>query len=169
MPRKPKKGLAQSVGGDALNRPKKKKVGRPSKYNPDIHPKMAIELMSEGKSRSQVYAEIGVALSTFQEWERIHPEFQVALKEGYKLAKAWWEEKARIAVEKHDNKFPATLWMMNMTNRFGYVSSKVQANQDIRADIKQSIKVTQQQKQETAEDILNVVGDLQPTASVKDH
>jgi hypothetical protein len=69
-------------------------TGRPSKYN-EAYDNLIVEEMSQGKSIAAFAAEIGVARSTIQEWEKQYPTFSVALKAGKAKCAAWWEERLR--------------------------------------------------------------------------
>jgi len=60
----------------------KKKMGRPSRYNPDIHPDTARSLARKGKTNQQIAEAIGVNLDTVQVWINTYPDFSEALKEG---------------------------------------------------------------------------------------
>ena len=60
----------------------KKKMGRPSRYNPDIHPDTARSLARKGKTNLQIAEAIGVNLDTVQTWINTYPDFSDALKEG---------------------------------------------------------------------------------------
>ena len=73
-------------------------TGRPSKYN-EAYDSLIIEEMSQGKSIAAFAAEIGVARSTIQEWEKQYPTFSVALKTGKAKCAAWWEERIRAIVK----------------------------------------------------------------------
>lgn len=59
-----------------------KKMGRPTKYNPEEHPKLARELTGNGKTQADMAEAFGVARSTLEEWINAHPEFSVAIKLG---------------------------------------------------------------------------------------
>jgi hypothetical protein len=60
----------------------KKKTGRPSRYNPDLHPDTARSLARKGKTNHQIAEALGVNLDTVQTWINTYPEFSEALKEG---------------------------------------------------------------------------------------
>lgn len=82
-----------------------------------------LELMSNGASIVEVAAEIGVNRDTI--YERCNPdsptydkEFSDTIKKGRELCEAWWMKEARTALK--DKQFNATLWYMNMRNRFGW-------------------------------------------------
>ena len=102
------------------------RVGRPSKYKPEMC-EQAIELMKEGASLVEVAAEIGVRRSTIYDWmdeesDRYIEEFSDTIKRGVELSQSWWEKQGRTnLVNKYQNdSFNASLWYMNMKNRFGW-------------------------------------------------
>lgn len=101
---------------------KKAPVGRPSKYTPDMLPKI-IELMKEGASLVEVAVELDIDQDTLQDWKnpespRYNEAFSVTIKKGLAHSKAWWERKGRKNLENRD--FRDALWYMNMKNRFGW-------------------------------------------------
>lgn len=95
----------------------RKTTGRPSKYKPEMCDQV-IELMKEGASLVEVAAELGICKDTVHEWKKTNDEFSDSIKRGVQLSAAWWERKGRTSLENRD--FSATLWYMNMKNRFGW-------------------------------------------------
>lgn len=91
--------------------------GRPTKYKPEMC-QIAINEMADGASKCEVAGVLGVTESTIYEWVKDHKEFSEAIKEGEQLSAAWWQAKGRKNLENKD--FSATLWYMNMKNRFGW-------------------------------------------------
>jgi len=63
---------------------KKKKIGRPSRYNPIYHPKIVELLTRIGKTDKEVSKEIGISEVTLNDWKKKHPEFLKSLKKGKK-------------------------------------------------------------------------------------
>lgn len=59
-----------------------KKPGRPTVYNPEEHPKVAREQTGNGRTLADLAKLLGVARSTIEEWQNVHPEFSVAIKLG---------------------------------------------------------------------------------------
>lgn len=57
-------------------------AGRPSKYDPDEHPKLARELTGNGKTQAEMAELFGVCRATIETWQVEHPEFLVAVKLG---------------------------------------------------------------------------------------
>lgn len=61
---------------------KKKKRGRKSLYNPEIHPKKAGDLALMGKTNPEIAAALGVTAETLNQWRRQFPEFADAVKKN---------------------------------------------------------------------------------------
>jgi DNA-binding XRE family transcriptional regulator len=57
-------------------------MSRPTKYNPDEHPKLARELTGMGRTQADMAEAFDVARSTIELWMKEHPEFSVAIKLG---------------------------------------------------------------------------------------
>ncbi len=57
-------------------------MSRPSDYEPEEHPKAVHLLSSNGKSYRAIAEALGIALSTFERWLKIHPAFQVHYRLG---------------------------------------------------------------------------------------
>jgi hypothetical protein len=65
-----------------------KKVGTPSKYNPDQHPFMAWALAIRGRTNKEIAAGLSISTGTLHAWSRSHPEFLSSLKAGKDVADA---------------------------------------------------------------------------------
>ena len=59
-----------------------KKVGRPSFYNPDEHPKAARLLAANWKTHTEMAEAIGVERHTISDWIVRYPEFAAAIELG---------------------------------------------------------------------------------------
>jgi hypothetical protein len=92
-------------------------AGRPTKYDPAMC-ETVIHLGVLGKSRCQIAASLGVAMSTLQLWEKQHSAFSAALQESRDLSQCWWEDEAQKSL--HDPTMQTGLWYANMKNRFGW-------------------------------------------------
>ena len=56
--------------------------GRPTKFNKDFHPKLALLLAEKGLTLPQIAEQMNVAPSTVSKWQVEHAEFSEALKNG---------------------------------------------------------------------------------------
>ena len=106
----------------------KPSLGEPSKYK-QRYCMTVIEEMAEGKDVETVAVEMGITKKTFYKWCRVHPEFGLARRIGVELSKRWWVEIGRLNLKSRE--FNHILWMMNMTNKFGYLSSRVKEHRKI--------------------------------------
>jgi len=61
---------------------KKKKRGRKSLYNPEIHPQKAGDLALMGKTNPEIAGALGVTPETLNQWRRQFPEFADAIKKN---------------------------------------------------------------------------------------
>lgn len=113
-------------------------VGRPTDYRPDWMLAKVVDLMSEGASKTEVAAELGVTKETLYQWINKYPEFSDAIKKGEGLCEAWWEKQGRKSM--HDQKFNASLWYMNMKNRFKW-SDRQEQTIDLTANISTAQKI----------------------------
>lgn len=90
--------------------------GRPTKYDPAML-EAIIACGGEGMSKAEMAVEIGIARSTFDEWENNNPAFSEAVKDAVSRSQAWWERKGRVATFESAG-FNATSYIFNMKNRF---------------------------------------------------
>lgn len=98
--------------------------GRKTKWRPDM-PERAKAMMADGFSKEAVAGEFNVSEETLYKWIRERPDFAEAIKEGDKLSHKWWEDRGREACSDPLNGlFNATVWIMQMKNRFGYKDVK---------------------------------------------
>ena len=99
--------------------------GPKTKYKPQycMH---VIKEMAKGHSLLVVSIEMGFMPSRLYSWAKKNPEFKYALDVGRKLCKRWWLRQGHDNLYNKD--FNNVLWMMIMSNVYGWSSSKVQAN-----------------------------------------
>ena len=95
----------------------KNKVGRPSKYDPQMVARVK-ELFSEGASKAEICLELDICFDTFQDYQTKYPEFLEAVKKGMQVSQGWWEMKGRKATMGGVDGFNATSFIFNMKNRF---------------------------------------------------
>lgn len=56
--------------------------GRPSKYNPDLHPLLAEYMATAGLTDAQMAEKLGITPQTLNNWKKDHTEFFDSLKIG---------------------------------------------------------------------------------------
>lgn len=60
--------------------------GRPTKYNPEFHPPLVKALAEQGKTVTEICAEMKISTSTFVLWQQNYPEFSIAIKDAREKA-----------------------------------------------------------------------------------
>ena len=94
-------------------------VGRPTDYRPE-HCDAVIEYGKLGKSLAWMSAELGVARSTLQLWEKEIPEFSVAMTQARAYSQAWWEDAGQnnMLLAPGVGTFNGSVWSRSMAARF---------------------------------------------------
>jgi transposase-like protein len=93
------------------------KVGRPTKYTPDM-PERVLECLSAGKSVAQFARDLGVTRRTIYNWADEHPEFMHALSRAQENSEAAWMDKIEAMMTSRDVNVP--LVKLYLANRFGW-------------------------------------------------
>jgi hypothetical protein len=101
---------------------KKFKLGRPSKYDSEVHPRQVLALMKMGYSMVQVASKLNLILSNLMDWSQNHPEFSRALILGNQACETWWIGALRQGMF-HPN-FKVSAWAMFMGNKFKWRNPK---------------------------------------------
>jgi len=114
------------------------KIGAPTKYDPSWMLARVTDLMADGASKVEVAASLGIRGETLYQWIKEYPDFSDAIKKGEELCAAWWEKNGRVNLQ--NEKFNATLWYMNMKNRFRWADRQEQ-KVDLAANITVSDKI----------------------------
>jgi hypothetical protein len=110
------------------------KGGRP-KEGLDTLPKgwqlKILDMYENGASDVEVRAWIwkqrgSFSTDLFDRWIKEEPAFSETIKTGRALSHAWWENMGRtqLMVDNDGPKLNATLWYMNMKNRFGWADKQ---------------------------------------------
>ena len=94
-------------------------AGRPTDYRPE-YCDAVIEYGAQGKSLTWMSAEMGVARSTLQLWEKDIPEFSVAMTQARALSQKWWEDAGQdnMLIAPGKGTFNASVWSRSMAARF---------------------------------------------------
>ena len=91
----------------------KRPVGRPTAYRPEMCEQL-IEAMAGGHSAEAGAAKIGISARSLFEWQKLHPEFLMAIQEGRHRAVLFWESLAiDVARGKPGNSQMITLALKN--------------------------------------------------------
>jgi len=88
------------------------------KHYHQSYAKTVLHIMSEGGSIYSVARRIGCSRNTLYKWAERYEDFALALEVGRDMSRGWWEEMGQLNV--WNKNFNSTLWMMNMSNRFGW-------------------------------------------------
>jgi transposase len=104
--------------------PKKRPVGRPSKYKPEYCERI-IQLADEGKGPAEYAVDFGIDRTTLYDWAAAHEDFSTALSRAKTHEQAWWEKAARGGM--YLDKFNALVWKTSVQARFrdDYTERKV--------------------------------------------
>lgn len=127
-------------------------VGRPTKYTPEKCNQI-IELMSQGKSIEVASIEMGIHVTNLYQWVKIHQEFRYALKIARQLCERWWMEQGRKNIA--NKNFNHILWMMNMSNRFNWLTSK--SKKEITSKMMKTYDIKVKPDDEKAAEILDIL------------
>lgn len=95
--------------------PKKRPVGRPSKYKPEFCERI-LEMAAEGMSFAEYAAEFGVDRASMYRWSEEHEDFRTALTRAKILEQSWFEREARLNMR--NKEFNANLWYRCAASRF---------------------------------------------------
>ena len=94
-------------------------LGRPTDYRPEYCESVQ-EFGRMGKSIAWMAAELGVARSTIQLWEKEIPEFSSAMTQARLYSQQWWEDMGQehLMVAPGQGTFQASVWSRSMAARF---------------------------------------------------
>jgi len=110
------------------------KVGRPLytvEKMEDLKPNWqeeVLELASKGASEVEIRALLDISQELFYRWLKDEPKFSITIKKAKELCRVWWESEGRVNLK--DQRFSATLWYMNMKNRFGWADKTENKNEN---------------------------------------
>lgn len=96
-------------------KPKKRPVGRPSKYDPEFcH--VVLALADDGLGPAAYAVQFDVDKATLYRWAQEHPDFATALQKAKAREQVWWEQQGRMGL--FADKFNATVWQKTMAAKF---------------------------------------------------
>lgn len=94
----------------------KRAPGRPTAYRPEYCYRV-VELMAEGRSLDGCAALLGVHPDSLNEWQRVHPEFSVAVRAGRAAATAFWEGRLLDVAQGGSGNAQAIQWALRNRSR----------------------------------------------------
>lgn len=127
----------RALEGETLPLPTEKR-SEPIPYSDDL-PAECVELGRQGLSEAQIAAHWAIDIETMREWGDQYPALKAALSRARTAMRAWWEEKARSAIVKGDNRFPAGAWSQVMRARFSEYDDKQLA--PVVIDLRQLVQI----------------------------
>ncbi len=90
--------------------------GRPTLYSAELCD-LVMAAGSEGKSKAQIAALLGISRQCWHDWCEAHADFLDAVKEAEFRALAWWEENGQRGITM-GKEFNAAAYCFQMKNRF---------------------------------------------------
>jgi len=90
--------------------------GRPTSYRPEYCTRV-VELMAEGRSLDGCASQLGVHPDSLNEWQKVHPEFSVAVRAGRAAATAWWEARLLDVAQGGQGNAQAIQWALRNRSR----------------------------------------------------
>lgn len=85
-------------------------------YDPKVHPKLLLELLSNGKHLVSFIRAVEVTKDTVMAWIEKYPEFEEAYKLGESYAYDWWLDLGMINAD--NEAWDNTVWKYTMNTRF---------------------------------------------------
>jgi hypothetical protein len=99
-------------------------AGRPTDYKPEYCDKL-VKHMAEGFSFEAFGGVVGCAASTLYVWEKLHPEFKDAKREGVSKSMQFWELTLKAGILGRIKGFSASCLIFLLKNRFGYSDAPI--------------------------------------------
>ena len=96
-------------------------------FTPDLIDE-CIALGGCGLSDAETAAHWAISTAELYAMAELHAPLAMVLTRARTAAEAWWERKARDAVNLKDNRFPAGAWAMVMRARFANYRERVEVN-----------------------------------------
>lgn len=115
-------------------------MARPSKYDPEFHPKSYIELSRQGKWKAQICSAWEISRDTLHRWgkDESKPEVSEAIKKGDECREDWWQEEGKKLMRGEYSKGNAAIYCFLMKNGFGY-KDKVETTHNVSEETKKLI------------------------------
>lgn len=95
-----------------------KKKGPPSSYSPDFID-IVPNVIKDGETLNALCVELHICKDTMRVWREENPAFDTAIKAALCNSELWWERLGKDRIG--DKEFNATLYIVQMRNRFGWM------------------------------------------------
>lgn len=107
-------------------------AGRPPLKFPEGWKESLLELGKKGKGPVHMAKAMGMAKSTFYEYIKKDQEFSDAFEAAMLECEIWWQNVGQegLFMGGKDNPFQSSLYALQMSNRFGWNSSKNESKID---------------------------------------
>ena len=125
----------KSIDVDNIKEIVKRGPGQPTKYDPNVHPDMLIELFSQGASVVEYCCHAGICRQTFYNSWLKNPEFKYAYKFALQLAQVWWENYP-LECEEEGKTYNFQHFFLVCKNRFGFSQIKRSKDGTVAAKLK---------------------------------
>ena len=90
--------------------------GRPISYRPEFC-RRVVALMAEGRSLEGCAALLGVHPDSLNEWQKVHPQFSVAVRAGRAAATTYWENRLLAVSNGEPGNAQAIQWALRNRSR----------------------------------------------------
>ena len=90
--------------------------GRPTSYRPEFCQRV-VALMAEGRSLEGCAALLGVHPDSLNEWQKVHPQFSVAVRAGRAAATTYWENRLLAVANGEAGNAQAIQWALRNRSR----------------------------------------------------
>ncbi len=78
------------------------------------------DLMAQGYSKEAVAGALRICKDTFYRWQKRHPAFGEAVRDGETLSLMWWENLGHQAMRGEVPGFNSAVWIFSMKNLHGW-------------------------------------------------
>ena len=118
----------------ADKKPRKKKIGRPTKYKIPTNETNVDKFLSGielGLSEETCCGMIGISQQTLNTWKKKYPDFLEDIKRARTNGIHWYSAKLRVAAEigaKRGNAVPIFFWLKSRTEEFREKHPEIDAN-----------------------------------------
>jgi hypothetical protein len=104
-----------------------------SKFDPEKHPRLFMELSKIGKLDPEIAAEFGVSVPTIQHWAETLTEYAYAYEAGQAMQEAWWLSEGKNNLDNRG--YNVSLYKFITGNKLGYSDKIESRNLNVHAGV----------------------------------